>query len=174
VELAAPWDREDVLARLAPGPGARGGWRLVPHPAWVGDTTPAPPGVDLFELFAWVTLLGCAAGLGRILGTRFDARRGEDALRRALGATRLDLLREHLLEAAVVGLGGGLLGLGIGHGGLALFGELVRIGPGRFSLDAGSSLLSLGVALGAAVLAGLGPAWRATRVPPAAFLKGVR
>jgi putative ABC transport system permease protein len=101
------------------------------------------------------------------------ARLGEIAILRALGATRVKILSLICLEAAVIGLAGGLLGLIAGH--LLAFAGSVFMN--RFI---GSEIdwlatdrwewVYLGVVVVLAVLAGLVPALRAYRTPVATHL----
>ncbi|MGA7295880.1 MAG: FtsX-like permease family protein, partial [Rhodanobacteraceae bacterium] len=76
-----------------------------------------------------------------------------------------------LVEAGMVGMVGGLSGLLLALGGL----WLVRQQPARYAelahLDVPMLILTLALALGASLLAGLLPAWRACRIAPALQLK---
>ncbi len=94
---------------------------------------------------------------------RAEQRRGETAVRYALGASRARVFRKELLENLWLGLGGGALGVALGRFGIGL---LVRFGPATIHrLDqarVGGVELLLGLALGAAcgLAAGLLPALR--------------
>jgi putative ABC transport system permease protein len=92
-------------------------------------------------------------------------------VRRALGAARGDIFRQCLAEAGAIGLAGGLLGLGFAALGL----WLIRQQPDDYArlaqMDTATLLLTVALALGASLLAGLLPAWRAMQVPPALQLK---
>jgi len=92
-------------------------------------------------------------------------------LRRALGASKSAIFRQHLVEVGVIGLGGGLLGIALAA--LGLFGvrhvyenynELTR-------LDFTMVLAAIGIAVLSGLLAGFYPTWRVCRVQPAAHLK---
>jgi putative ABC transport system permease protein len=92
-------------------------------------------------------------------------------LRRALGASKAAIFRQHLVEVGVIGLGGGLLGIALAA--LGLFGvrhlyenynELTR-------LDLTMVLTAIGIAVLSGLLAGFYPTWRVCRVQPAAYLK---
>ncbi len=92
-------------------------------------------------------------------------------LRRALGASKAAIFRQHLVEVGVIGLGGGLLGIALAA--LGLFGvrnlyenysELTR-------LDFTMVLTAIGIAVLSGLLAGFYPTWRVCRVQPAAHLK---
>jgi putative ABC transport system permease protein len=101
----------------------------------------------------------------------------EFAMLRTLGASRRQVLRSVLIEAALMGLVASLIGIG--------FGILLAVGLNALFKAAGvdlptaaisipfvwSVLLPLGVGLGAALVASIAPALKATRVPPIAALR---
>jgi putative ABC transport system permease protein len=76
-----------------------------------------------------------------------------------------------MVEAAIVGLAGGVLGLGFAE--LGLFG--IRHQPAEYAslahLDVGMFAFTFVVALLASLVAGLLPAWRASLMAPAPQLK---
>jgi putative ABC transport system permease protein len=106
-------------------------------------------------------------------------------LRRALGARRIDIVRQHLIEVIVVGLLGGAVGLAITLGGLALLRVLLfssllahSDNPDRIALvqsfvhmDIPMLVLAIALSMLTGVLAGLYPAYRIGRLAPATFLK---
>lgn len=107
-------------------------------------------------------------------------RRSQLALLRVTGMTRKQLLGQILLEGAMLGTVGSLLGLAAGYGiaaaALQLFGGDLGGGyfPGvqptaRFSLPAATVFFALGMA--AALLGCAGPAWEAANARPAQALK---
>jgi putative ABC transport system permease protein len=107
-------------------------------------------------------------------------RRGEHALLRVLGLGARGLSRLMLLEAAVLGLAGGVLGVALGY---ALAFVAVRyagadLGAGQFrgiapqvSVSAASMLLHVAAGAVVAVAGALLPALDAARTPPARALK---
>ena len=145
--------------------------RLRSLAEWRARAVPVHPGYSLFELFAAVGLLACTFSLARLFFARFLVRCPEVGLRRALGASRGTLLFEHLVEAALIGLAAGALGLGLGRIGLVLIHAAVPGAPVRFTFDLLDLLACLGVALAAAVFAALVPAWRISRASPTTELR---
>lgn len=90
----------------------------------------------------------------------------EIGVRKAIGAKRRAILVQFLLEAAMICLLGGLLGLAIAAPGTLL---LRKVMPATISLSiVGLALL---VALLTGVLAGFLPAWRAARMNPVDALR---
>jgi putative ABC transport system permease protein len=98
-------------------------------------------------------------------------RAGELGVRRALGASKRSLFAQLLVESGVVGLAGGVGGLLLAWLGL----WLVRRQPAEYAplahLDPAMLLATFLLALGASLLAGLLPAWRACQIAPALQLK---
>jgi putative ABC transport system permease protein len=92
-------------------------------------------------------------------------------VRRALGASRSEIFRQFLTEAAVIGLVGGGIGLLLSFGGLWLISlqseEMALVAKMDWAMLATTLCLSLG----ASILAGLLPTWRACQVTPALQLK---
>jgi putative ABC transport system permease protein len=92
----------------------------------------------------------------------------EIGLRRSLGATRRHIAQQFLLETAVVGTGGGVIGCSAGVIVVVAIASIKGWSP---TLDPLVVVLSpfLGTATG--LLAGLQPAWRATRIEPTDALR---
>ncbi|MBW8811476.1 MAG: FtsX-like permease family protein, partial [Lysobacter sp.] len=106
-----------------------------------------------------------------LLLTKFLRRSVEVGVRRALGASKRAIFAQLLVEAGMIGVAGGALGLG-----LALLGLwVVRSQPAPYAhlahLDLPMLLGTLGLALVSSVLSGLLPAWRGCQVTPAVQLK---
>jgi len=96
-------------------------------------------------------------------------------LRRALGATRGDIVRQHLAEVLIIGLAGGVLGLGLAWLGLAGIRAMYTGNHGTYEsltrMDPTVVLATLGLSLLAGLVAGFYPAWRIGRTAPAVYLK---
>ncbi len=125
-----------------------------------------------------MSLLALLVGLFLIYSAMSFAvlqRRKTFAVLRALGATRADILRLVLAEAAALGVAGALLGLvaglGLGRGLVALVSRTVNdlyfvVAVNSVSLPAGSALEAVGAGVLTALVAALLPAWEAAAVAP--------
>lgn len=117
-------------------------------------------------------LLVCLLNTIGLLLAKFLGKSQDISLRRALGASRVALFVQHLIESGMIGLGGGILGLGLAWLGLRgiemLFGELVE---NLVGMDWVMVLTAIGLAILSALLAGLYPTWRACNITPAEQLK---
>jgi len=126
----------------------------------------------LLGLAALVTVVAAVSILVSIYNS-VAARRREIAILRALGATRARVLALICIEAGVIGLFGGLLGLVVGHlmagAGAVLFERVLGEGIDWFKPDAREWVYLAGVVV-IAVLAGLVPGLKAYRTPVATNL----
>ncbi len=123
--------------------------------------------VGLSFLFLTVCLLSTIA----LMLTKFVGKGAETGLRRALGASRRTIFAQQIVEVGVIGLCGGLIGLLLAAAGLQGIDYLYDAPPGLVSLDWVMTLTAIGIAILSSVCAGVYPAWRVCRVPPAAQLK---
>jgi len=123
--------------------------------------------VGLSFLFLVVCLLSTIA----LTLTKFVGRKGEISLRRALGASRAAIFRQQLVEVAVIGFSGGLIGLLLAGLGLQGIRVLNDAPDGLVTLDWIMVLTAISVAIISSIVAGIYPAWRVCRIPPAAQLK---
>jgi putative ABC transport system permease protein len=116
-------------------------------------------------------LLVCLVNVVTLMLAKFTARAGEIGVRRALGATRGEIFRQSLVEAAVLGGAGALLGLGLAVYGVALVDGRLSSSEGIYTMDPMLMLGTLALGLFAALVAGLLPTWQACQVRPAIQLK---
>jgi putative ABC transport system permease protein len=138
---------------------------------WLSDQQVVPNDAKLQTYLAFGFLLICIVNTVGLLLAKCLRRSREIGVRRALGATRRDIFTQFMVEAAIVGIAGGVLGLVLAL--LGLWG--VRKQPAEYAslahLDLQMFLVTFGVALVASLIAGLLPAWRACVVAPAPQLK---
>src|SRR5690606_39259149 len=115
-----------------------------------------------------VGLMVGGVGVIGIMTIAVTERTREIGIRKAIGATRGEILWQFLVESATVTLIGGAFGLAIG-GGLAALVAAVSPIPATVPLWAVAAALVM--AAGAGVLFGLWPAWRAARMDPVVALR---
>ncbi len=160
---------EQVVRFLARRHHDRYRYRVQDMRAWIGTAEEILDTIGLVGTgAALVALLVGGMGILGVMSTAVLERTREIGLRKAVGARRRDILRQFLAEAAVVGLLGGVLGLGLAMLGLvavwAWFGTLFWPTPLQVAW-------AVAIALGTALLAGLLPARRAAALPPAEALR---
>jgi putative ABC transport system permease protein len=139
---------------------------------WLTFKKVVPEDVRLQTWLAFGFLLVCLVNTVGLMLAKFLRRSGEIGVRRALGAARRAVFGQLLVEAGLVGLAGGIGGLLLAQLGL----WLVRLQPADYAklahLDPVMLLVTFALAIGATLLAGILPAWRACRIAPALQLKG--
>lgn len=126
------------------------------------------------RLSTWLAfgfLMLCLVNTIGLLLAKFSARAGEVGVRRALGASRAEIFKQFLIEAAVVGLVGGVLGLIMSLGALFMIGRQSDRFAVLAHMDWSMLALTFALAILSAVVAGLLPTWRACQVLPAMQLK---
>jgi predicted permease len=120
----------------------------------------------LMAIVAVVLLIACA-NLANFLLARAIARQRETATRLALGSSRGRIIRQSLLEALLLSLSGGLLGLGLAFIATRALIAFVARGatyvPLNASPDSAILLFTLGVSIFAGFLFGLVPALHVSR-----------
>jgi putative ABC transport system permease protein len=130
----------------------------------------------LFLLFAstGLVLLVACGNVANVLLARATTRQKEVAIRAALGATRLRILRQFLAESAWLALPAGAGGVGLAYGSLALLRPLIPASV-PFAQDAmvdrAALLFTLTVASLTALITGIIPALRLSSAKPGDALK---
>lgn len=137
---------------------------------WLSYNHVVPPTVDTLAGVSFALLSVCIFNATGLMLAKFMARSGTVCVRRALGATRPAIFSQCLVEAAVIGLIGGLLGIGLTKLGLASCRAVLQEDLSALTrLEGSDVLIALIVAVVATLLAGLYPAWRAMQVQPASL-----
>ena len=122
---------------------------------------------------SFLFLLVCVLNTVGLLMAKFMGKSNEVALRRAMGASRRDVFQQNLVEVGLIGVLGGLAGTGLAWLGLRAVENLYRGYEHLVSLDATMLLTAIAVATGFAILAGMYPVWRVSRLAPSRLLKTV-
>ncbi len=180
VELDSPGDRDEYLSHLN---------------AYVGEQKKLgrferPLNNEIYDVMEWMEfhevvandakvllglsfmfLLVCLLSTIALLLTKFVGKTVEISLRRALGASRRVIFKQQIVEVAIIGLTGGLIGLALARLGLNGIEAVYDAPPGLVRLNWVMMLSAIGISIVSGMIAGLYPAWRVCQVPPAAQLK---
>jgi predicted permease len=193
-ELIAPWFFFDTFARLKPGispaqaqselsniaeqvrqdwmknhPGRRLG-NMQPvtliklHDALSGSSRPAL--LVLLGAVGFVLLIACA-DVANLLLARAVQRQREIALRAAMGASKMRLIRQMLTEGILLAVLGGVVGLAIGYWSLRLLHRFIppdMLFVKQIPLDVRVLAFLFGVSVFSGIIFGLFPALHAMRV----------
>jgi len=152
--------------------------RLTKVDQWLIDNDVVENDDRVLVGLAFAFLAVCLLNTVGLLLAKFLNNAAITGIRRALGASRRQVFFQHLVEVGVISSIGAVVGLVLG--GLMLMGlrALYTLDPtdggGTQALahvDVTSVVTALALALFATVAAGLYPAWRIGRIPPAVYLK---
>lgn len=121
-------------------------------------------------LIAGISLIVGGIGITNIMLASITERIREIGVRRAVGAKSRDIFVQIVVESAVIGFIGGLLGLVASLGVMRL---LIAISPAENApvLELNNVLISFSFAVVIGVMSGLYPAWKASRIEPIEALR---
>jgi len=129
----------------------------------------------LLAVCAMVLLIACA-NVANLLLARGVARRGQTAVRMAMGASPGEIVGQALTESMLLSIGGGIIGLAVAVAAARLLLTLAFRSSHFLPISTMPSPSALGFAFALALLTGLifgaAPAWLATRTDPAEALRG--
>ena len=117
---------------------------------------------------AGISLLVGGIGIMNIMLVSVTERTREIGIRKAVGATRGNILGQFLVEAIFLSLVGGGIGIGIASLGSFIISQVTKI-PAVISLN--SVLLAFGVSVGVGIIFGIAPAIRAAQKDPVEALR---
>jgi len=129
----------------------------------------------LLAVCGLVLLIACA-NVANLMLARAVARRGQTAVRLAVGASRAQIIAQALVESVLLSVAGGVAGLFVATGAARLLLSLAFSSVQFLPIDTRPSLPVLAFAFGLALVTGIvfgaAPAWFATRTDPVDALRG--
>lgn len=145
--------------------------RVTAAPGW--EPTDVRRGVQddvsgLLVLLGGIALLVGVIGIANVTLVSVLERVGEIGLRRALGASRTHIAAQFVTESGVIGLLAGVIGSSLGVVAVVAVSAARDWTP---VLDAWLPFAAVGLGAVAGLLAGLYPAWRASRLEPVEALR---
>ena len=168
-DMNAAMDELTGVVRLARGldPMEDENFALQPQDAFrqqIGGVTGVIYTVGLF--LTGLALLVGGIGVMNIMFVSVKERTREIGIRKALGATRRAILTQFLVEAVVVCMIGGLIGVGLSVGVTALINQVFTA-----VLSPSTIILAFAICVGVGVVFGFIPAWTAARARPIEALR---
>ena len=136
-------------------------------------------------ILAFIFLGVCILNALGLLLAKFLSAVPLSGLRRALGATRADIVRQHVIEVMILAIGAGVLGFGMAYAGLRIirymnlqwvtdeedYALFAMVEESLTHIDGKMIGVAVALSLVAGLMASVYPAWRIGRISPASFLK---
>ena len=148
--------------------------RLSTPSEWLLNREVVDESVAVLMALSGLFLVVCLLNTIGLLLAKVIRRTNDISLRRALGASKSALFTQYIVEAGLIGVAGGALGIGLTWLGLRgienLFSgyDFVQY---LVKMDWSMVTLAVGLAIVSALAAALYPTWRACRVSPASTLR---
>ncbi|MDD5018702.1 MAG: FtsX-like permease family protein, partial [Eubacteriales bacterium] len=117
----------------------------------------------LLSGIAAISLLVGGIGIMNIMLVSVTERTREIGIRKAIGAQKSDILSQFLIEAVVLSVAGGIIGIGLSYIGLQIIGTAMGIG---MAMTAGTIALALSFSAFVGVVFGIYPANKAANLKP--------
>jgi putative ABC transport system permease protein len=141
---------------------------------WMEYNEVVDDNVDVLLSLAVLFLVVCLLNTIGLLLAKATRRSKDTSLRRALGASKGELFRQHIIEAGMIGIAGGLLGIAMTWLGLRgienVFIEYDFI-QNLVRMDWSMVMLAVALAVASALGAALYPIWRTCNITPANHLR---
>jgi putative ABC transport system permease protein len=122
----------------------------------------------MLAAIAGISLLVGGIGIMNIMLVSVTERTSEIGLRKAIGAPESAILLQFLVEAIILSIAGGIIGISIGVGGSVLIGVFTPFKP---TVPLNAILLATGVSGGIGLVFGVVPARQAAKLDPIVALK---
>jgi putative ABC transport system permease protein len=146
--------------------------RVTPLMQWLEERGIVPDEAQVLLGLSLIFLVVCLLNTIGLLLAKFLGKAPEIGIRRALGASRRVLFQQYLVEAGLIGVAGGVLGLGFTW--LALQGIRTQFSEDNINrillMDWTLVFMAVAVAMFASIVTAIYPTWRACNVQPATYL----
>lgn len=147
-----------------PGDGSKDDFNILNQASFLGTLTTVTTLLTAFlAAVAGISLLVGGIGIMNIMLVSVTERTREIGLRKAVGARGQDILMQFLVEAVVLSLTGGLIGLALGMG---IAGIVTLTGVLQASVSITSIALAVSFAVAVGLFFGIYPARRAAQLNP--------
>ena len=117
---------------------------------------------------AAISLLVGGIGIMNIVLATVLERTKEIGIRRSIGARRVDIVRQFLIESILISVAGGLLGIAFGY---FLAWLIARTAEWKTIVTTSSVIIAFGVSVAVGVIFGIYPAMKASRINPIEALR---
>jgi putative ABC transport system permease protein len=122
----------------------------------------------LLAAIAGISLLVGGIGIMNIMLVSVTERTEEIGLRKAIGAPEQSILQQFLIEAVILSVAGGIIGISIGMGSTVLVGMFTPLKP---TVPLSAIVLATGVSGGIGLIFGVVPASQAAKLDPIVALR---
>ena len=122
----------------------------------------------MITAIASISLIVGGVGIMNIMLVSVTERTKEIGIRKAIGATDGEIMKQFLLEAIILTMLGGAIGVGLAYGAGIIFKAQTSI---QAVIDAQTILLAVGISVGIGIIFGLFPAVRASKKDPVDALR---
>jgi|MudIll2142460700_1097286.scaffolds.fasta_scaffold03161_5 putative ABC transport system permease protein len=119
-------------------------------------------------LISGITLLTGGIGIANTMLLNITKRTKEIGIRRALGATKNEILLQFLIESVLLTIAGGLIGIAAGYLSSALIGHYTQW---HIIVPTKAVFLAFIISVGVGILSGLYPAFKASELDPETTLR---
>ncbi len=127
---------------------------------------------SIIFLIGMISLLVGGLSVINTMTMSISERTREIGIRKAIGASSWEIVRQFLVESGIIGLIGGLIGLGLGWVFTALANSAGNeSGTALFLVTSRLAIGSVSFALLLGIIGGFFPSWRAARMDPVAALR---
>lgn len=123
----------------------------------------------LLAAIASISLFVGGVGIMNIMLVSVTERTKEIGLRKAIGASQQDILMQFVIEAVILSVAGGLVGIFVGVGGIVLISSLTPFDAGISTM---AIVLATGVSGATGLFFGVIPAKKAAQLDPIVALRG--